>query len=87
SNLVRQTSIGALVAFGQTFVIITAGIDLSVGAVVGLSGVTLALLNQAGVPFPLAVVLTLLLGALIGVYHGFGVHNLGLPPFIMTLAS
>ena len=48
---------------------------------------TLALLNQAGVPFPLAVVLTLLLGALIGVYHGFGVYNLGLPPFIMTLAS
>ena len=87
SNLVRQTSIGALVAFGQTFVIITAGIDLSVGSVVGLSGVTLALLNQAGVPFPLAVVLTLLLGAAIGVYHGFGVYNLGLPPFIMTLAS
>ena len=87
SNLVRQTSIGALVAFGQTFVIIIAGIDLSVGSVVGLSGVTLALLNQAGVPFPLAVVLTLLLGAAIGVYHGFGVYNLGLPPFIMTLAS
>ena len=57
------------------------------GSVVGLSGVTLALLNQAGVPFPLAVVLTLLLGAAIGVYHGFGVYNLGLPPFIMTLAS
>ena len=87
SNLVRQTSIGALVAFRQTFVIITAGIDLSVGSVGGLSGVTLALLNQAGVPFPLAVVLTLLLGALIGVYHGFGVYNLGLLPFIMTLAS
>lgn len=87
SNLVRQTSIGALVAFGQTFVIITAGIDLSVGAVVGLSGVVLALLNGAGVPFPVAVVLTLLLGTLIGIYHGFGVHNLGLPPFIMTLAS
>ena len=87
SNLVRQTSIGALVAFGQTFVIITAGIDLSVGAVVGLSGVVLALLYQAGVPFPVAVLLTLLLGAAIGLYHGFGVYNLGLPPFIMTLAS
>lgn len=87
SNLVRQTSIGALVAFGQTFVIITAGIDLSVGAVVGLSGVTLALLLQAGVPLPLAIFLTLLLGALIGIYHGFGIYKLGLPPFIMTLAS
>lgn len=87
SNLVRQTSIGALVAFGQTFVIITAGIDLSVGAVAGLSGVALAMMIQAGVPLPLAIVLTLLLGAVIGVYHGFGVYNLGLPPFIITLAS
>ena len=87
SNLVRQTSIGALVAFGQTFVIITAGIDLSVGAVAALSGVALALMLQAGLSLPLAILLTLLLGALIGVYHGFGVYNLGLPPFIITLAS
>lgn len=86
-NLVRQTSIGAIVAFGQTFVIITAGIDLSVGSMVGLSGVSFALLLRAGLPLPLAIALTLLLGVSIGIIHGFGIYKLGLPPFIMTLAS
>ncbi len=49
-NLMRQASLWAIIAIGQTFVIITAGIDLSVGAVVGFSGVVLALLVQAGWP-------------------------------------
>ncbi len=86
-NLLRQASLWAIIAVGQTFVIITAGIDLSVGAVVGLASVIVALLLVNGVPIALAVALTILLGCGIGAMHAFGILRLGLPPFIMTLAS
>ncbi len=87
TNLMRQASLWAIIAVGQTFVIITGGIDLSVGTVVGFSGVVVALLLQMDFPIWLAVLLTLAVGAAIGVFHGFGVIRLGLPPFIMTLAT
>src|SRR4051794_17239944 len=61
-NLLRQGSLIAILALGQTFVIITAGIDLSVGAVAGFCTVVIALLLQAGVPVWLAIILTLLVG-------------------------
>jgi len=83
----RQASLWAIIAVGQTFVIITAGIDLSVGAVVGFSGVVVAMAMKAGVPIPLSILLTLAVGAFIGLFHAFGVIKLGLPPFIMTLAT
>ena len=86
-NLMRQASLWAIIAVGQTFVIITAGIDLSVGAVVGFSGVVVAMAMKAGVPIPLSILLTLAVGAFIGLFHAFGVIKLGLPPFIMTLAT
>ncbi|SHF49877.1 ribose transport system permease protein [Kaistia soli DSM 19436] len=87
SNLMRQGSMIAILAVGQTFVIITAGIDLSVGAVVGFSTVVIALLLQAGVPVWAAILITLLVGLGIGLFHGFGITRMGLPPFIITLAS
>lgn len=87
ANLLRQASLWAIIAIGQTFVVITAGIDLSVGAVVGLTSVVVAVLLKAGVPIALAVLLTVLCGALIGAINAFGVTRLGLPPFIMTLAG
>jgi ribose transport system permease protein len=87
SNLLRQGSMTAILAVGQTFVIITGGIDLSVGAVVGFASVTVAWLMAAGVPMWLAIVLTLLVGVLIGAFHGFGIVRMGLPPFIITLAT
>jgi ribose transport system permease protein len=87
ANLLRQGSIWAIMAVGQTFVIITAGIDLSAGAVVGVAGTVVALLMKAGVPVPLAVLVTLGFGVAVGWVHGFGIVRLGLPPFIMTLAS
>ena len=87
SNLLRQGTVVAILAIGETFVIITAGIDLSVGAVVGFSTVIIALLLGSGVPVPLAILITLLGGLVIGAFHGFGVTKLGLPPFIMTLAT
>src|SRR3954452_8317640 len=85
-NLMRQASLWAIIAVGQTFVIITGGIDLSVGAVVGLSSTIVALLLKAGLPISLSVGLTLLSGVAIGAFHAFGILRLGLPPFIMTLA-
>lgn len=87
SNLLRQGSMTAVLAVGQTFVIITGGIDLSVGAVVGFSSVVIAWLMQAGVPMWLAILLTLLLGMGIGAFHAFGIVRMGLPPFIITLAT
>jgi ribose transport system permease protein len=87
SNLLRQGSMIAILAVGQTFVIITGGIDLSVGAVVGFTTVIVAMLINAGVPVLLAVLLTLLVGVAIGLFHGFGIVKMGLPPFIITLAT
>ena len=86
-NLMRQGSMIAILALGQTFVIITAGIDLSVGAIAGFSTVVLALLIQAGVPVWLSILLTLLVGLAIGMFHAFGITKMGLPPFIITLAT
>jgi len=87
TNLMRQAYLVAILAVGQTFVIITAGIDLSVGAVIGFCSVILALLLKAEVSIPVAILLTLAVGAAIGVFNGFGIVQLGLPPFIMTLAT
>ncbi|MDB5561280.1 MAG: permease component of ribose/xylose/arabinose/galactoside ABC-type transporter [Hyphomicrobiales bacterium] len=86
-NLLRQGSMIAILALGQTFVVITAGIDLSVGAVAGFSTVVIAMLIQAGVPVWLAIIMTLLVGLAIGIFHGFGITRMGLPPFIITLAT
>ena len=87
SNLLRQGTVVAILAIGETFVIITAGIDLSVGAVTGFSTVVIALLLANNVPIWASILITLVVGLLIGAFHGFGITKLGLPPFIMTLAT
>jgi ribose transport system permease protein len=87
TNLLRQSSLWAIIAIGQTFVIITAGIDLSVGAVIGISSVIVAWLLTHDVSIPAAIGVTLLTGVCIGLFHAFGIVKLGLPPFIMTLAT
>src|SRR6201993_3404928 len=87
TNLLRQGAMIAILALGETFVIITAGIDLSVGAVVGFTSVIIALLLTNGFPVWAAVIITLLVGIVIGIFHAFGISRLGLPPFIMTLAT
>ena len=86
-NLLRQGAMTAILAIGETFVIITAGIDLSVGAVVGFTSVIIAMLLTNGFPIWAAIVITLLFGFAIGAFHAFGISKLGLPPFIMTLAT
>jgi len=86
-NLLRQGSMIAILALGETFVIITAGIDLSVGAIAGFSTVVIAMLIQGGVPVVIAILITLAVGLAIGIFHAFGITRMGLPPFIMTLAT
>ncbi len=87
TNLLRQGAMIAILALGETFVIITAGIDLSVGAVVGFGSVIVAWFLTNGFPIWAAIGITLLFGFLIGAFHAFGISKLGLPPFIMTLAT
>jgi ribose transport system permease protein len=87
TNLLRQGAMTAILAIGETFVIITAGIDLSVGAVVGFCSVIIAWLLTHSFSIPVAILITLGIGLAIGIFHGFGITRLGLPPFIMTLAT
>jgi ribose/xylose/arabinose/galactoside ABC-type transport system permease subunit len=81
------TSLIAVVACGQTFVIITGGIDLSAGSVVALSGIITGLTLHAGVPIPVAVLAGVLAGAACGLFNGFSITFFGMSPFIVTLAA
>jgi len=87
SNVMRQTSIAAIVAVGVLCTIIIAGIDLSVGSVVAFCGVTFAQLSAHGIDWPIAVVLTLLVGLFVGLMNALAIGALGIPPFIVTLAG
>lgn len=85
-NVARQMSIVGIVGMGMTFVILTAGIDLSVGSTLGLSAVTAAWLLSSGVFWPVALVLAIFVGAAVGALNGLGITRGGIQPFIMTLA-
>ncbi len=87
SNLARQGSMIAILALGETFVIITAGIDLSVGAIAGFITVVVAGLLTQGLPIWASVLASLGIGLGIGAFHAFGIVSMGLPPFIITLAT
>lgn len=84
-NVAQQISINAIIAVGMTFVIITAGIDLSVGSLVAFSGVVLASVLQAGVPLPIAILVGLGVGLFCGMINGLLITHGRLPPFISTL--
>jgi ribose transport system permease protein len=84
-NIAEQTSINAIVAVGMTFVIISGGIDLSVGSIVALSGVVLGMMLHDGVALPLIIPAALLVGGLCGLLNGVLIERGGLPPFIVTL--
>jgi ribose transport system permease protein len=85
-NIGSQTAVVAVIAIGMTLVIITAGIDLSVGSVAALSGVIgVMMMSQAGLPVPLAILGGTLVGATCGLVNGLLVSVAGLNPFIATL--
>ena len=88
TNLMTQNSYILILAIGMVIVIIARHIDLSVGSVAAFVGaVSAIMMTRWDLPWPLAVVLCLGLGALIGAWHGFWVAYVGIPAFIVTLAS
>jgi ribose transport system permease protein len=84
-NVLEQTAINAIVAVGMTFVIISGGIDLSVGSVLALSGIALGSALQVGAAVPVAIALALAVGLGCGLVNGVLVTFGRLPPFIATL--
>ncbi len=87
SNVLRQTSINAIIAVGMTFVIITGGIDLSVGSTFAFASAVTAFLLKMGVNPIIALLAGLLTGALIGFLNGVIITKGKLQPFIVTLAT
>ena len=88
TNIVRQIGMNALLALGMYLVILTAGIDLSVGSVMALAIMLLAMADQAGWPWPIVILIGPAVGTLIGLINGLGITLLRLPhPFIMTLGT
>jgi rhamnose transport system permease protein len=90
-NLLNQGRLGtevALVALPMTLIIITGGIDLSVGSTMGLCAIVLGVAWQnVGLPLELAIVVALMVGLLCGLFNGLFITRVGLPPLIMTLAT
>jgi len=84
-NIAEQTSINAIVAAGMTFVILSGGIDLSVGSIVALSGVVLGLSLHAGYSPAVALPVMIAAGVLAGATNGLLIDRGRLPPFIVTL--
>ncbi|MCF6335082.1 MAG: ribose ABC transporter permease [Spirochaetales bacterium] len=84
-NVLRQYSINGIIAVGMTMVILTAGIDLSVGSILGLTAVITADLLHSGIPVVFAIFLGLLLGSSIGLVNGLLITKIKIPPFIATL--
>ncbi len=89
-NVSLQASITAIIAAGMTFVILTGGIDLSVGSVLALAGILATAVVRVGLPFslslPIALAVSLLFGALSGAFAGLCVTRFSITPFIVTLA-
>ena len=86
-NIINQASINAIIAIGASLVILTGGIDLSVGSVVGFVGIFLAMNLKAGMSIPLAILLCLICGVAIGLFNGILVSYGKVPAFITTLGS
>jgi ribose transport system permease protein len=91
--IMRFVATFGLLAIGELFVIITGGIDLSVGSMTALTGVVVATLMVKGVgsisalSIPLSIILVIILSGLVGLWHGFSVTKMNIPPFIITLGT
>lgn len=87
TNIIRQISINAILAFGATFVIITAGIDLSVGSVLAVGGVvTAGLIKQGYTSVFIAIIVGILACTFLGFINGITIAKFKVPPFVATLA-
>ena len=86
-NICLQASVTAILAMAQTTIIITAGIDLSIGSAVALTAIVSGLLMKAGFPIPIAMLGSLASGALAGLLNGIIITTTGITPFVVTLGT
>jgi len=86
-TVATQTAIIAIIAIGQTYVMITTGIDLSIGSNIALSGMVAGMTMAAGYPLAVCITLALLSGCLVGLLNGLMVAYGKIPPFIATLGT
>ena len=86
-NVLRQTSVNAIIAAGMTFVILTGRIDLSVGSILAISGAVCASMLVSGTNMIIAIIVALAIGAVVGFLNGFIISKGKLQPFIATLAT
>lgn len=86
-NIVNSSLFLMLIAIGQMFVVLTRGIDVSVGAIAGLAAVIFGLALNAGLPLPLAMLAALATGLVCGSFNAAGIVFVGVPPIIMTLGT
>ena len=86
-NIIRWTSLFGIISIGVAFVIITGGIDLSIGSLIGLVGCMLPMLLAAGYPPVIALLAVVVLSLAIGLMHGLLITRLGLQPFVVTLCG
>lgn len=87
SNLFRQAAVNGIVALGMTFVIISAGIDLSVGSVVGFSGIAVSLMMKSGYPVTISIFVAISISIFFGILNGIIIYDGHVPPFIATLGT
>jgi ribose transport system permease protein len=86
-QVLRQVSINGLIAAGMTFVILTGGIDLSVGSILAFVSMSTVICMQSGIPVPIAIIIGLLIGVVSGIINGVLIAKAKLQPFIVTLAT
>lgn len=87
SSVVRQTAVINIMALGMTMIIVSGGIDLSVGAILALSGLIGTMAMEAGQPIPVAILVGLLTGGVCGLLNGLLTTKLKINPFIVTLGT
>lgn len=87
ASVARQTAVFNTMALGMTIVIVSGGIDLSVGSILGLSGLIGTMALERGYPIPVGILIGLLAGTLCGFANGLMVTSLRIPPFVVTLGT
>jgi ribose transport system permease protein len=86
-NILIQTAVIGICAIGQTFVIFTGGIDLSVGSLIGTTGILIGVFADKGAGIFQLILLGLLIGVIVGLFNGFLIGYMHIPPFITTLGT
>lgn len=85
TTVLRQVAVVGIITVSMTMIILTGGIDLSVGSMLGLCAVVLAKLMVSGVNMVLAIIITLLVGMMLGIFNGFLVNEIKISPLYLLL--